>query len=553
MFARSSRLGNLGIAMEQVLYIAAGVAAVTAAIGAAARQLNWPRPVLLVLAGLAIALTPGLPRVELEPDLVLLVFLPPIIYYAAFGMSWQAFYANLRPIMLLAVGCVVFTTISVAGAAHWLIGMAWPVAFVLGAIIAPTDTVAPLAIARRLGIPNRISAILEGEGLVNDATALVLFKFAVAAVATGQFSLVKATITFGAIAIGETVYGLIVGWLMLRLRYLAREPRIEVTLALLTPYLSFWVPHELGGSGVLATLVAGIYVGSKGVELIPSNTRLQALFFWDFVLDLITGAMFLLTGLQARIVLDGHGDMRLGRLLLYGFAISLVAIVVRFVWVFPATYLPRWALPRLGARDPAPPWAEPFVVALTGVRGVVSLAAALSIPFTIGLGQPFPDRGLILFLTFSVILVTFVCLGPALPLVAWSLGLIERGSQERRERDALEARTQVEAARAALERLGHIARQKQLPPEVVSQLRTRHEEHIAHLERLRASDGDGGSLAKQKEAGALALIAAERHYINELLRAKLIGDEVRRRIERDLDLREERLRRNVRGASADDD
>jgi NhaP-type Na+/H+ or K+/H+ antiporter len=264
---------------------------------------------------LTIALTPGLPRVELDPDLVLLVFLPPIIYYAAFGMSWQAFYANLRPIVLLAVGCVVFTTIAVAVAANWLIGMAWPAAFVLGAIVAPTDTVAPLAIARRLGIPSRISAVLEGEGLVNDATALVLFKFAVAAAATGTFSLVQATITFSAIIIGKTVYGLIVGWLMLRLRDLAREPRIEVTLVLLTPYLSFWAPHELGGSGVLATLMAGVYVGSRGIELIRSNTRLQALFFWDFVIDLITGAMFLMTGLQARTVLDGHGDIRFGRLL----------------------------------------------------------------------------------------------------------------------------------------------------------------------------------------------------------------------------------------------
>ena len=179
--------------MEPILYVAGGVAAATAAIAAAARRLNWPGPVLLVLAGVAIALAPGLPRIELDPDLVLLVFLPPIIYYAAFGMSWQAFYANLRPIALLAVGCVVFTTIAVAAAAHWLIGLEWSVAFVLGAIVSPLDVVAPLAIARRLGIPGRISAVLEGEGIVNDATALVLFKFGLVAVATGAFSLMRAT------------------------------------------------------------------------------------------------------------------------------------------------------------------------------------------------------------------------------------------------------------------------------------------------------------------------------------------------------------------------
>jgi len=539
--------------MEPVLYVAGGVVAATAAIAAAARRLNWPSPVLLVLAGLATALAPGLPHVELDPDLVLLVFLPPIIYYAAFGMSWQAFSANLGSIVSLAVGCVVFTTLSVAAAAHWLIGMDWPVAFVLGAIVSPPDVVAPLAIARRLGIPGRISAVLEGEGLVNDATALVLFKFALVAVATGSFSLIRATITFAAIVIGETLYGLAIGWLMLRLRTVAREPRIEVTLAFLTPFLAFWVPHEMGGSGVLATLVAGLYVGAKGVELIPSNTRLQALFFWDFVIYLITGAMFLLTGLQARTVLDGRQGMSLGQLAFYGLAISVVAIVVRFVWVFPAIYLWRWALTRLRVRNPAPPWPDGFLVAITGVRGLVSLAAALSIPFAIGSGQPFPNRGLILFLTFSVILVTLVCLGPALPFVVRRLGLVERGSHERHERNALEAKSHIEAARYALARLSHIAKKKQLPPEVVGRLHARQQEHIAHLERRRDSDGDGGRLAEQKEAGELALIAAERAYINKLLRANVIGDEVRRRIERDLDLREERVRRNLQGVSDEDD
>ena len=217
-----------------------------------------------------------------------------------------------------------------------------------------------------------------------------------------------------------------------------------MTLALLTPYVAFWVPHELGGSGVLATLVAGVYVGSKGIELIPSNTRLQALFFWDFVIDLITGAMFLLTGLQARMVLDGHGEMGLGRLLLYGFAISLVAIVVRFVWVFPATYLPRWVLPHLRARDPSPRWPDPFLVALTGVRGVVSLAAALAIPLTTAAGAPFPRRDLILFVTFGVIVVTLIGQGLMLPAVVRWLALPHDAEDERQraEQRAVVARHQ---------------------------------------------------------------------------------------------------------------
>ena len=202
-------------------------------------------------------------------------------------MSWQSFCQHLRPIVLLAVGCVVFTTVMVAAAAHWLIGLPWPVAFVLGAIVSPPDVVAPLAIARRLGVPSRITAVLEGEGLVNDATALVLFKFALVATLTGVFSLTHATMTFAAIVVGETLYGLLVGWVMLRLRHWANEPLIEVTLSLLTPFVAFWLPHAVGGSGVLATVVAGLYVGAKGVELISSKTRLQALFFWDFVTYLI--------------------------------------------------------------------------------------------------------------------------------------------------------------------------------------------------------------------------------------------------------------------------
>ena len=366
--------------MEPILYAAAAVLAITAVINLAARRLHLPSPVLLVVAGIVLAVVPGLPRIALPPNLVLLVFLPPIIYYSAFGMSWQAFCKNLRPITALAVGCVVFTTVTVAAAAHWLIGLSWPIAFVLGAIVSPPDVVAPLAIARRLGIPSRITVILEGEGLVNDATALVLFKFALAAALTGAFSITGAAMSFVAIVVAETLFGLVVGWTVLRLRHMAREPLIEVTLSLLTPFLAFWVPHALGGSGVLATVVAGLYVGAKGVELIRSNTRLQALFFWDFVTYLIEGAIFLLTGLQARTVIDGLQGMSWTQLLFYGVAISLVAIVVRFVWVFPAAYLPQYFSARLRQRDPPPPWQYPFMISFTGVRGVVSLAAALSIP-----------------------------------------------------------------------------------------------------------------------------------------------------------------------------
>src|SRR5665647_3759909 len=234
--------------------------AVLATVAVAAKRLNVAPSILLVVAGIGMALVPGLPKVQLAPELVLLVILPPLIYSAGVAMSWREFRFNLRPIALLAFGAVVFTTCAIATAAHYLLGFDWAVCFVLGAIIAPPDVVAPLAIARRLGLPRRLVVVLEGEGLANDATALILYRFAVVAVATGAFSLGEAAGTFSLIVIGEVVYGIGVGWLSLRLRKWAREPRVEITLSLMTPYLAYWVPEHLHGSGVLATVACGLYV-----------------------------------------------------------------------------------------------------------------------------------------------------------------------------------------------------------------------------------------------------------------------------------------------------
>ena len=531
--------------MEPILYAAAAIVAITALVNWIARSIDLPSPIVLVVAGVILALVPGLPRIALPPNLVLLVFLPPLIYYAAFGMSWQAFRDNLREISLLAVGCVVFTTIVVAAAAHWLIGLPWAVAFVLGAIVSPPDVVAPLAIARRLGVPSRITAVLEGEGLVNDATALVLFKFALTAVLTGVFSLTEATMTFAAIVVGEALWGFVVGWLMLRLRHWANEPRIEVTLSLLTPFLAFWIPHAAGGSGVLATVIAGLYVGAKGIELIRSKTRLQAIFFWDFVTYIVEGAIFLLTGLQARVVLEGLGPFALSQLFLYAVAISLVAIAVRFVWVFSATYVQRWLSPTLRARDPPPFWQHPFLISFTGIRGVVSLAAALSIPVMISGDQPFPDRHLILFLTFSVIVVTLVVQGPVLPWLVRKLGLTNSGSIERLLKQQQEADARLEAARTAFDRLQQLSVQAKLPAEQIRQVRELQADRVNQFERRRDLCGEGSEVAARVDRLELALIHTEREYVNSLLRSGRITDEIRRNIERELDLREEVISRRL--------
>ncbi len=521
--------------MTATIQVALFLLAVLALVAVAAQRLKIAPSILLVIAGIALALVPGLPPVELAPELVLLVLLPPLIYSAGVSMSWREFRYNLRPITLLAFGCVVFTTCAVAAAVHYLLGWQWGVAFLLGAIVAPPDVVAPLAIARRLGLPRRLLVVLEGEGLANDATALILYRFAVLAITTGSFSFPQAAGTFGLIVVGEIVYGIGVGWLSLRLRQWAHNPRVEITLSLMTPYLAYWIPEHLGGSGVLATVAAGLYVSWNGPRLISSATRLQGIFFWDLIIYLIEGFVFLVTGLQARMLIEKAHDFPVGELLIATAVTAAIVIAARFVWVFPATYLPRWLIPSLARRDPAPPWKHAFVLSFTGVRGVVSLAAALAIPLTIQTGAPFPQRDLILFATFGVIIITLVGQGLMLPAVIRWLRIGDEGRAEHRREQEAELAARSQAIGAARRHLERIAGERNLGSEVVDFLNLRHD----HRERLIPSDLDGGR-AQMRVSNNLRmeLIAAEREFLHQLLRDGKITDESRRRLERELDLEE---------------
>src|ERR1700733_9214986 len=278
--------------------------AVLVVVAVVARRLNTAPSILLVIAVIPLAVIPGLPRIELAPELVLLGILPPLIYSAGVAMSWREFRFNLRPIILFAFGCVIFTTCAVAAVAHFVLGMPLAVGFVLGAIVSPPDAVAPLALVRRLGLPRRLIVVLEGEGLANDATALILYRFAVPAVSTGLFSASTAAGEFALIVVGEIAYGVGIGWVSLRLRRWAQDPRVEITLSLMTPYVAFLLPAHLGGSGVLATVAAGLYVSWNGPLLIPAATRLQGIFFWDLVVYLLEGFVFLITGMQLRTLLN---------------------------------------------------------------------------------------------------------------------------------------------------------------------------------------------------------------------------------------------------------
>jgi CPA1 family monovalent cation:H+ antiporter len=512
-----------------------------AAVGVVAKRWNIPPAILLVLTGVLLALVPGLPAVRIAPELVLLLVLPPLIYSSAVAMSWREFRFNLRPISLLAVGCVVFTTVAAAAATHWLLGLSWPVGFVLGAIVSPPDAVAPLAIARRMQLPRRILVILEGEGLANDATALILYRFAIVAVSAGAFSLGRAAGEFALIIVGEFLWGVAVGRLMLRLRHWVADAQIEIVLSILTPFVAYWPPAHLGGSGVVATVVAGLYVSWNGLSMISAATRLQGIFFWDVLVYLIEGLVFLITGLQARTLIMGLGAYSFAALAGSAAVVSVAVILARFVWMFPATYLPRWLVPAIARNDPAPPWQWPFVLGFTGVRGIVSLAAALAIPFTTDDGRPFPDRDLVLFLTFAVILVTLVGQGATLPAVIRVLGLAKAGERELQTDRKEELLARRHAIEAATERLDQLAAERELPDDLVRQLRTKLGDRLRHFER---KSGQGESQEHRTAAAdeiELALITAERERINELYRGGALKDEARRRIERELDLREANL------------
>ncbi len=414
--------------MPHAALIAFALIALTMTGAILARRLHVPASIFLVVFGIAASFVPGLPHIPIEPNVVLQVLLPPLLYIAGVGMSWRGFKREFAEISLLAVGCVCATAAAVAFTVHGLLG--WPLAlgFVLGAIVAPPDAVAPLALTEGLALPQRIVTILEGEGLVNDATALIIFSFAVTAVETASFSLPQATGLFVIVAIAGVAWGLAVGWGTLRLRRAIGDPQIELTIALLAPYIAFWPLQALGGSGVLAAVTAGLYVSANGAGSIPPATRLQGYFFWRLVVYITEGSIFVITGLQARPILETLQKDSWQKLPLAIGVVILAVVAVRLIWVVVLTRVPRDLIRKSKHKAP-PPWQHDFFIGFTGIRGVVSLAAALSIPFMVD-GAPFPERDIVLIITFAVILATLVGQGLSLPWLVRKLGLDAEGRRE---------------------------------------------------------------------------------------------------------------------------
>ena len=512
----------------QLLGLLVGVAALLVV----APLLRVPYPILLVIGGLALSFVPGLPEFRLPPDLVLIAFLPPLLYAAAFFTSLRDLREAVVPVSFLSVVVVAATTVGVAAVAHWTIdGMTWAAAFVLGAVVSPTDPIAATAIARRLRVPRRSVTVIEGESLVNDATALVIYRAAVVASVAGTFSLADTAGRMLLAIVGGVGMGLAVGWVVRQVRRRIDHSPTEITIALLTGYLAYLPAEAIGVSAVLAAVTVGIYMGWHTPELTTAATRLQGDAFWSILVFVLNAALFTLVGLQLPQVLDGLGGWTTRELAGAAAAICVAVVAIRFASAVPFALLQR-ALTgeRVG-------WRRPFLVSWAGMRGAVSLAAALAIPLETDAGAPFPARELIIFLAFCVILVTLVVQGLSLPLVIRALGLEDDGL------DALEdAEARVRAAEAALHRLEELTGEDWVREDTAERMRGTYRFRVDRFGERR--DGRTTDIEERSQAFQRLrreLLDAERDAVVGLRRSGVISDDVMNRVLRDIALEDVRL------------
>jgi Na+/H+ antiporter len=505
-----------------------------------AQALRIPYPILMVLGGLGLGVIPDLPAVELEPDLVLVILLPPLLYAAAFFTPLRELRRNVKPISLLAIGLVLATMVVVALVAHHALDFGWAESFVLGAIVAPTDPVAATAIARRLGVPGRIVTIVEGESLINDATALVAYKFAVAAVVTGTFSLMDASGEFVVDVVGGIAVGIVIGYLVSQVRRRLDNPPVEITIALSSAYFAFLPATELGVSGVLAAVTVGIYMGRLTSTLTTPTTRIQGIAVWEILVFLLNSALFVLIGLQLPTVLDGLAGDTTGELIGNGALITATVMAVRVAWVFPLTYLPHLLLGWTREVEPSPPWQHTLLIAWTGMRGAVSLAAALALPFLTDADAAFPHRDEIIFLAFCVILGTLLAQGLTLPPLIKLLDVDDVDETLERE----ESKARLLATTAALDRLEELVEEEWVREDTVERVRGADDYRRRRFTARFDDEGDADGYEERSEAYqrlVRELLDVQRLTLLELRDAGRINDDVMRKIERELDLEDSRL------------
>ncbi len=527
---------------------ALGLLAAVAAVSGLARRYGLPSPIVLVVVGLVVGLVPGVPSIELDPEAVLVLFLPPLLYSAALSTAYADFRANLRPIGLLSVGLVLVTAL-VVGLVAYAVAPDLPLAaaLALGAIVAPPDAIAATAVARRLNLPQRVLTILEGESLLNDATALVSYRIAVSAALVGGATWGGALTDFVVAAVGGVAFGLALAVCIAWVRRRLDDPLLENALSLLTPFAAYLPAEHLHASGVLSVVVAGLYLGRRAPVLLSSGARLQSGALWGMVTFLLEAVVFALIGLQLPQVLSGLADVPPGSLAATAAAATGAVVLTRFAWVYPATYLPRLLSRRIRERDPAPRWQVPAVIGWAGMRGVVSLAAAFALP------EDMPGRDLILFTTFVVILTTLVVQGLTLPWVIRRLGVDDSDAVERTGRETAVAEHHV--ARTALIELEQILDTESVVDSVGEELRGHLEGRVrrAHAvlggcpgedEYTHVAPYDGDAIAEAASAAELRrrLLDVERAELLRLYAAGDITDEVLRRLQQQLDVEEVGLR-----------
>src|SRR4051794_30777012 len=525
--------------MGQAELLIAGLLVAVAGLSALARRLSIPYPIVLVVGGAAVGFVPGIPEVKLDPEVVLVVFLPPLLYGAAFFANLGHIRRALRPITLNSVLLVLCTMAAVAVGAHALIdGLSWSAAFTLGAVVSPTDPLAGATIMRNLGVPRRLVNVVEAEGLFNDATALVAYRVAIAAGVGGGLSPAQGGLSFLGSAAGGFAIGMAAGWLIAEIRSRTNDAQVSITISLLSGYAAFVPADALGVSGVIAAVTAGLYMGVRGPRIIPARIRLQGFMTWDILDFLINATLFVLVGLQLRTVVDGLDGISASALAGYALAVSAIVIGMRLVWSYTMPYLirlldrrPSQRARRVGARPR-------MVIAWSGMRGAVSLAAALAIPLETDSGATFPQRDLIIFLTFAVIFATLVVQGLTLGPLIRRLGISDDGADAKEE-----LRARLVANRAALERLDVLAGEDWTRNETVERMRALNEYRSRRFGAQAGKVDDDGyeDRALSYQQMVQSVLAAQRESLVLLRDEGLISNEVMNRVVREFDLEESRL------------
>jgi len=501
-------------------------------LGWLSRRAALPYPIALVLGGGALSFVPGLPKVEYDPQFLLVIVLPPILYQAALLTSWRDFKASLRPIGLLAIGLVIVTTLAVGATLKLLVpGMPWAVAFVFGAIVSPPDAVAATAILSRLNMPRRIVVVLEGESLVNDASGLVLYKLAVAAVLTGGFSFLGASGEFALVSLGGVAIGAAGGLAFIWLHRQIGDAFTEVLVSLSIPYTLYVLAESFHCSGVLAVVTAGIIRARYTPVIVSAEMRILARSMWNILVFMLNSFIFILIGMALSGVMGRLAGYSAAELAGYAAAVTLVAIVVRFAWVYPATFVPRWLSARLRAAEPAPQRGEVFIMSWCGMRGIVSLAAALALPVEVESGEAFLFRDLLIFLTFVVISATLVVQGLTLtPLIRW----LKLGTDPGAHDEHLRARAAL--GRAALAAIDELGAKDLMPQDIVARVRAEFSDRVDAA----LPQGHQSSFAFGRDL-RLAAVRAERQELIRIWRAGDISDEVLHHLEEELDYEEQRF------------